>query len=137
MADDIVERLRAKDVLTSIITSCFAVPGRHPGELADLMEEAADEIERLRLELDMTQATIRVPSQKDDVRTIERLREELVSALDKAARLRKALKPFAELIHKPVNIYEHNGVQLALIKYDGLSRLCRAAKAALGERDDD
>ena len=81
---DIVERLRKREML--------AVIGR---DRPDIYKEAADEIERLRLELDMTQATIRVPSQKDDVRTIERLREELVSALDEAARLREALKPFA------------------------------------------
>ena len=48
--------------------------------------------------------------------------------------LREALKPFAELVDKPVNIYECKGVQLALIKFDDLSHLCRAAKAALEEK---
>jgi hypothetical protein len=47
---DIVKRLTAKDNLTSIITSVWCKVGRHPGELADLMKEAADEITRLRAE---------------------------------------------------------------------------------------
>ena len=59
---------------------------------------------------------------------IERLRAE-------NEKLRKALKPFAELVDKPVNIYECKGVQLALIKFDDLSRLCRAAKVALESKN--
>lgn len=47
------------------------------------------ENENLRLELDMQQATILVPSQKDDQRRIERLNSALVEALDEAALLRK------------------------------------------------
>jgi len=47
---DIVERLTAEDILTSIITSVWCKVGRHPGELADLTKEAADEIGRLRAE---------------------------------------------------------------------------------------
>ena len=47
---DIVKRLTAKDNLTSVINTCTCKPGRHPGELADLMKEAADEITRLRAE---------------------------------------------------------------------------------------
>ena len=47
---DIVKRLTAKDNLTSVINTCTCKPGRHPGELADLMKEAADEILRLRAE---------------------------------------------------------------------------------------
>jgi uncharacterized protein YdcH (DUF465 family) len=47
---DIVKRLTAKDNITSVINTCTCKPGRHPGELADLMKEAADEIERLRAE---------------------------------------------------------------------------------------
>ena len=47
---DIVQRLTAKDNLTSVINTCTCKPGRHPGELADLMKEAADEILRLRAE---------------------------------------------------------------------------------------
>ena len=47
---DIVERLTAEDILTSIITSVWCKVGRHPGELADLTKEAADEITRLRVE---------------------------------------------------------------------------------------
>jgi ribosomal protein L16 Arg81 hydroxylase len=45
---DIVKRLTAKDNLTSVINTCTCKPGRHPGELADLMKEAADEITRRR-----------------------------------------------------------------------------------------
>lgn len=92
---DIVERLTAEDILTSIISSVWCKTGRHPGELADLMKEAAEEItrlraenEKLRLELDMQQATILVPSQKDDKRRIERLDAALKEALDEAASLR-------------------------------------------------
>jgi len=48
---DIVERLTAEDILTSIISSVWCKTGRHPGELADLMKEAADEITRLRADL--------------------------------------------------------------------------------------
>ena len=47
---DIVQRLTAKDNLTSVINTCTCKPGRHPGELADLMKEAADEILRIRAE---------------------------------------------------------------------------------------
>ncbi len=47
---DIVQRLTAKDNLTSVINTCTCKPGRHPGELADLMKEAADEITRRRAE---------------------------------------------------------------------------------------
>lgn len=56
-------------------------------------------------------------------------------AADEIERLRSALTPFAELVDKPVNIYECKGVQLALIKFDDLSRLCRAAKAALESKN--
>jgi hypothetical protein len=66
MADDIVERLRAKDVLTNIIRSCQVIPGRHPGELADLMEEAADEIERLREALKPFADMAEMPSNFDN-----------------------------------------------------------------------
>ena len=45
---DIVKRLTAKDNITSVINTCTCKPGRHPGELADLMKEAADEITRRR-----------------------------------------------------------------------------------------
>ena len=54
-------------------------------DMRSRLHKHADEIERLRLELDMVQATILVPSQKDDRRTIERLRAE-------NERLREALK---------------------------------------------
>jgi hypothetical protein len=106
--DDIVKRLREVE--------------NYPDKVVrQRILEAADEIERLRLELDMTQATIRVPSQKDDVRTIERLREELVSALDEAARLRKALLGWQEWWEAP---WEAKRPDVAELRY-------RAAKAAL------
>jgi len=43
----LISRLRAKDLVTSIITSCFVVPGRHPAEINKLCAEAADAIEKL------------------------------------------------------------------------------------------
>lgn len=58
MTDDIVERLTAEDLLTSIITSVWCKVGRHPGELADLMKEAADEITRLRAENEKLRAAL-------------------------------------------------------------------------------
>ncbi len=92
---DIVERLTAEDILTSIITSVWCEVGRHPGELADLMKEAANEIEKLRRE-----AAIRIDQiereQEAHLRTIadynrvavenEKLRERLAEA-DEANRL--------------------------------------------------
>ncbi len=83
--------------------------------LRQRIDKLTAENERLRLELDMAQATILVPSQKDDRRTIERLREELVSALNDAARLREAigklkavlrvnmLRAFPETSHKVID----------------------------------
>lgn len=57
--------------------------------------------ENLRLKLDMQQATILVPSQKDDQRRIERLTSALKEALDEAAALRaqiyRAEKAVAEI----------------------------------------
>jgi len=43
----LISRLRAKDLVTSIIKSCFVVPGRHPAEINKLCNEAADAIEKL------------------------------------------------------------------------------------------
>lgn len=51
-------------------------------------------------------------------------------------KLRAALKPFAEQVDRPVNIYEHDGVRMEFVDHDVLDRLCRAAKAALGECDE-
>jgi hypothetical protein len=45
---DIVDRLTAKDNLTSVISSMQCKPGKSPGNIADLMKEAAYEIELLR-----------------------------------------------------------------------------------------
>jgi predicted urease superfamily metal-dependent hydrolase len=44
---ELIARLRAKDLVTSIIKSCFVVPGRHPAEINKLCNEAADAIEKL------------------------------------------------------------------------------------------
>ena len=51
--------------------------------------------------------------------------------------LRTALKPFAEYVDQPTNIYEHEGVRMALVNQDVLMRLCRAAAAALKETGDE
>ena len=56
---DIVQRLTAKDNLTSVINTCTCKPGRHPGELADLMKEAADEITRRRAENEKLRAALK------------------------------------------------------------------------------
>ena len=108
---DIVERLLKRGANALLIK-----------EKPDLHYDAVYEIERLRLELDMAQATILVPSQKDDRRTIERLRA-------KNERLREALEPFA---------------YYADLIPDGISDTCsasgtvgdlRAARKALGETE--
>ena len=101
-----------------------------------------DEVELLREWLrEADEANRRVSDEN------ERLRKEVMSDYNEGweeglsamkaenERLREALKPFAELVDKPVNIYECKGVQLALIKFDDLSRLCRAAKVALESKN--
>ena len=62
------------DLLIKITKRCNLVHN-YPAD-RELLKESAEQIESLRLELDMMQATILVPSQKDDRRTIERLRAE-------------------------------------------------------------
>ena len=78
---DIVERLTAEDILTSIISSVWCKTGRHPGELADLMKEAAEEITRLRAEHKMAfEAVGDVVKANDDLRAEnEKLRNEVMS----------------------------------------------------------
>ena len=75
MGDDIIERLNAE---IKEIRAAWAF------ETTALRAEN----EELRLKLDMQQATILVPSQKDDQRRIERLTSALKEALDEAAALR-------------------------------------------------
>lgn len=75
MSDDIIERLNAE---IKEIRAAWAF------ETTALRAEN----EELRLKLDMQQATILVPSQKDDQRRIERLTSALKEALDEAAALR-------------------------------------------------
>ena len=77
---DIVERLLKRGANALLIK-----------EKPDLHYDAVYEIERLRLELDMAQATILVPSQKDDRRTIERLRAKNEQLLTENAELRERL----------------------------------------------
>jgi predicted urease superfamily metal-dependent hydrolase len=48
----LIARLRAKDLVTAIIHSCFVVPGRHPAEINKLCNEAADAIEKLIKQLE-------------------------------------------------------------------------------------
>ena len=98
-----------------------------------VMAEGANEIERLRLELDMQQATILVPSQKDDQRRIERLNSALAEALDEAATLRaenEKLRMALIALYKPV--FE-NPVEVG----STLDLALRAAAAAIRESVDE
>ena len=68
--------------------------------LSDLQREndaLRAENEKLRLELDMQQATILVPSQKDDQLRIKSLDAALKEALDEAAQLRRAMHDIYEV----------------------------------------
>ena len=81
----------------------------------ELLAEAIDEItrlraenEKLRLELDIQQATILVPSQKDDQRRIERLDAALKEALDEAAQLRKENKQLRDAYDTEALLISYN-----------------------------
>ena len=122
------------DLLIKITKRCNLVHN-YPAD-RELLKECADEIESHRLELEMMRATILVPSQKDDRRTIERLREELVSALDDAALLREAIRPLvAVLVNYPDVDYDNHeyveGISLSVSFRDLL-----AARKALGETNE-
>ena len=119
MTDDIVERLMAKDILTSIISSAWCKTGRHPGELADLMKEAAEEITRLRAENEKLRRDVRTAVMGDSA--------ELQDVKRENETLRKALKPFA-------HNYQNNGLSHSTFMFAMKDLL--AAKKALGDTDE-
>jgi len=133
MMDDIVERLMAKDILTSIISSAWCKTGRHPGELADLMKEAAEEITRLRERLaEADEANRRVSDEngklRRDVKTaVMGDSAELADVKRENEKLRKALKPFA-------HNYQNNGLSHSTFMFAMKDLL--AAKKALGDTDE-
>ena len=85
--------------------------------MSDIVERLEDMQERLVLSSD------------DDIIIFE--------AVSEIKKLRAALKPFAEQVGRPVNIYEHEGVRMAFVDQDVLDRLCRAAAAALKGTSDE
>ena len=141
---DIVERLTAEDILTSIITSVWCKVGRHPGELADLTKEAAEEITRLRAENEKLEQQVAefVNRFTEDMFVLraenETLRRDVRTAVmgDSAElrdvkreneKLRKALKPFA-------HNYQNNGLSHSTFMFAMKDLL--AAKKALGDTDE-
>ncbi len=82
-------------------------------EADECNRRVSDENEKLRFELDMQQATILVPSQKDDQRRIERLNSALAEALDEAAALRAENEKLREALKSILNdVGYHNPMRM-------------------------
>lgn len=87
------------------------------------------EIEKLRLELDMLQATVMVPSQKDDQLRIEHLNAALVAALDDAAKLRAAFNNIEAYVERRV-ISHRDIAELAESSMSGKKQRVRLSEAS-------
>lgn len=77
------------------------------GRLLTENAELRAENEKLLLELDMQQATILVPSQKDDQRRIERLDAALKEALDEAASIRAENEKLRDVLKNCIAALRH------------------------------